>query len=52
MPRSEAIFAEGVGLEPTSPFGQRFSSYEHDVLTLTAFPRLDLFEQVNDDLAS
>src|ERR687891_1753101 len=28
-PRSEAVFAEGVGLEPTSPFGQRFSSYEH-----------------------
>src|ERR671918_1218954 len=33
-PRSEAVFAEGVGLEPTSPFGQRFSSYEHSVLTL------------------
>jgi hypothetical protein len=29
-------FAEGVGLEPTSPFGQRFSSYERCVLTLTA----------------
>ena len=24
-PRSEGHFAEGVGLEPTSPFGQRFS---------------------------
>jgi hypothetical protein len=28
------LFAEGVGLEPTSPFGQRFSSYEHTILTL------------------
>src|SRR5919106_5649963 len=35
---SEAVFAEGVGLEPTSPFGQRFSSYAHDVLTLPAWP--------------
>jgi hypothetical protein len=26
--------AEGVGLEPTSPFGQRFSSYEEIVLAL------------------
>ena len=28
------IFGEGVGLEPTSPFGQRFSSYEHTTLAL------------------
>ena len=33
-PRSEAVFAEGVGLEPTSPFGQRFSSYECTILSL------------------
>jgi hypothetical protein len=31
---SGSSLAEGVGLEPTSPFGQRFSSYEHGVLTL------------------
>jgi hypothetical protein len=27
--------AEGEGLEPPSPCGQRFSSYEHGVLTLS-----------------
>jgi hypothetical protein len=26
----------GVGFEPTSPLGQRFSSYKHSVRTLTA----------------
>jgi hypothetical protein len=30
--RSKAHLAEGVGLEPTSPCGQRFSSYELVVL--------------------
>jgi hypothetical protein len=50
--RSGAPLAEGVGLEPTSPCGQRFSSYEYDVLTLPASAWLCQFVQVDDESIS
>jgi hypothetical protein len=52
MPRSEAVFAEGVGLEPTSPFGQRFSSVWPGVLTGPAYFCLMLFLQASDETTS
>jgi hypothetical protein len=40
--------AEGVGLEPTSPCGQRFSSVWSGVLTGPAYFCLMLFVQAGD----
>jgi hypothetical protein len=45
-------FAEGVGLEPTSPSGQRFSSVWSGVLTGPANFCLMLFVQASDKTTS
>jgi hypothetical protein len=42
----------GVGLEPTSPCGQRFSSVWPGVLAGPAYFYLMLFEQVSDETTS
>jgi hypothetical protein len=51
-PAFEAPLAEGVGLEPTSPCGQRFSSVWPDVLAGPAYLYLMLFDQVSDKTTS